>query len=211
MDEKYIQSMRRWCHIIFREPLSWVVISLSFILFALPIVTIGSAWAFALTLAKEELEGNAWKAKKHIKPFLHSPLFYKSLLMGLGDIFLIVTIFLAFRTLLSPKSYIVIRFINAFFLWIDTLLLLSGLYRYAFLLESSDASLINLYGTGIAILLSNLKTTILLCMVIITITLASILIGITLFVFLPGALALLIMLFNTSDSTEKQEQKKNSF
>ncbi len=197
----YIPCMKKWVHIIIHEPVSWMMMSLWFLLCSLPLVTVGVGWTFILLVAKTETEENKWKATRIWSSFLHSSSFWKSFCMGIIDILLLLSIGLSFKNLIATDTFLLYRFMNALFIWFDTLLFLSSIYRYPLLAEQPSIQFIRLYSDSILLCLTNVKLTLLISMAIITIILLSTLIGITLFLFLPGGLALLVTItFNQMDN-----------
>ncbi|ADY14227.1 hypothetical protein SpiBuddy_2413 [Sphaerochaeta globosa str. Buddy] len=187
----YIPCMREWAHIIIHEPISWMKMSLWFLLCSLPLITIGIGWAFILLMAKQETEETIWKAKRLWLLFFHSPSLWKSFCMGFIDILLLLSIGLSIKNMIATETLLLSRFINALFIWFDILLFLSSLYRYPLLVEQPSLQFIRLYSESILLCFTNLKLTLLISMAIITIMVLSVFIGITLFLFLPGGLALL--------------------
>lgn len=198
----YIPCMKKWAHIIIHEPVSWMKMSFWFLLCSLPLVTVGVGWTFILFMAKTETEENKWKATRIWPSFLHSSSFWKSFCMGIIDILLLFSIGFSIKNLITVEALLFYRFLNALFIWFDTLLFLSSLYRYPLLVEQPSIQFIHLYSDSILLCLSNVKLTLLISMAIITIILLSAFIGITLFLFLPGGLALLVTItFNKASNT----------
>jgi hypothetical protein len=192
MNYRYVSTIKRWGTAIFHEPGVWISLSLAFLLCALPLVTIGCAWTFALCLAKEQVNENRFKVFPQLKAFMHSPALIRSFLMGLADILLVLAVFGSGKTLLSPDTSLLFKFINAALIWLDGVLLLSGMYRYPLLVKIPQSSFLALYAEGLLRFFSDIKTNILIIMVSVTLLVLSLVIGIALFVFLPGALALLV-------------------
>lgn len=195
MATSYVENMKKWMRIVFRDPLSWLKISGCFLLLALPVVTVGAAWGFALSLAAETIQGNTIRFLPASRRFVQSPAFPKALVAGLMDCVLVVAIGFSARIIFTGEQSYPVRFLYASCFWFDLLLFISGLYRYPLLLRAQKIPYLELVGKSIAFTMKNLKQTFLLCMVLITVCVLSVLIGITLFVFLPGAAALLVMLF----------------
>lgn len=191
-ESAYIPCMKKWVHIIIHEPISWMRMSLWFLFCSLPLITLGIGWAFILLMAKKETEDSVWKGKELWLFFFHSPSLWKSFCMGLIDILLLFSISFSIKNLIATDTPLLPRFVSALLIWFDLLLFLSSLYRYPLLVEQPSLQFIRLYSDSILLCFANLKLTLLISMAIITIIALSVLIGITLFLFLPGALALLV-------------------
>jgi uncharacterized membrane protein YesL len=190
----YIPCMKQWIHYIIYEPVSWIKMSLWFLLWSLPVLTIGCGWTFILFIAHEEVLGNKAKGTNIFSIFIHSNALVKSFIMGIIDILLILALFLSSKYIGNPESPMLLRFISALFLWLDILLFLSSLYRYPLLVDEPNLTFIQLYSDAILFCFTNLKLTLLISMALISIVIFSVLIGITLFMFLPGGMALLVII-----------------
>ncbi|AEV29431.1 hypothetical protein SpiGrapes_1624 [Sphaerochaeta pleomorpha str. Grapes] len=192
MNLHYISTLKRWGNTIFYEPGVWISMSLAFLLCSLPLLTIGCAWTFCLSLAEEQAQGNRFKIFPRLKAFLASPACIRSFFMGLADVLLVFAIVGSAKTLVSLNTTLFFRFLNAVLLWMDMVLMLSGMYRYPLLVSIPQSSFLSLYSDGLLQFFTNIKTNILILMVCVSLIALSLLIGIALFVFLPGALALLV-------------------
>jgi hypothetical protein len=176
---------------IFSRPLSWIRISLVFLLCALPVVSIGWAWGIALTLALDEIEGRRLYCFAAIRKYINrrGMLFF---LMGVMDILFLAMLFFSLRSLLEFKSP-ASGFISAFFVWCDLAFLFSGILRYPLAVCDDGLSLGAVLVKGLILTAQRPGGLILVFMAMLTVLILCSATALFLPFYAPGAIALLAM------------------
>jgi hypothetical protein len=186
----YTPAIRVWLKKLLYRPGSWMKISGMFLLCSLPVITAGWAWAVAVTLGGREIEERGLRCFQTLREsFNKRALLF--LVMGALDIVIFLLLFLSLVTLIWGRFSPAVKLLNAFFVWLNTLTLCSGMYRYPLAVFNGALSFAELYIKGFFLLFSKPGYTFLFCMVFLSVFLVSAFTGIGLFVFLPGASALL--------------------
>jgi uncharacterized membrane protein YesL len=182
--------MRQWLSTVFTRPSAWLRMSLVFLLCALPLVSAGWAWGITLQLAYDETENRKIKCLKKIREnfsFFGLRFFF----LGLVDIVLILALILSFSAILDDSRSFLFRIASAFFIWIDTLILFSSIYRYPMLVVNPGMPLRNILANGILLIMFHPGHTFLFFMVILSVLLITFFSGLFFPFLAPGAIALL--------------------
>ncbi|MDR0640855.1 MAG: hypothetical protein LBG07_00175 [Treponema sp.] len=161
-----------------------------FLLCSLPIVTVGWAWAVAVKLGGRELEERELRCFQTLRESFNKR-GLTVLAMGALDIIIILLLFLSVITLVWGRTPLAVKLLNAFFFWLNTITICSGMYRYPLAVFNEDLSFAGLYVKGFFLVFSKPGYTFLFSMAFLSVFLVSVFTGLGLFVFLPGASAML--------------------
>jgi hypothetical protein len=172
------------------HPGSWMKISGMFLLCSLPTVTVGWAWAVAVRLGKQEVEEHKLRCFQILREsFNRRGLIF--LVMGTLDIIIFLLLLLSVITLVWGRISLAVKLLNAFFFWLNTITICSGMYRYPLAVFNEALSFTELYIKGFFLVFSKPGYTFLFSMAFLSVFLVSVFTGIGLFIFLPGASAML--------------------
>jgi hypothetical protein len=186
----YKTVMRSWTHTIFSHPGSLIKVSLIFLLCSFPIITVGWAFGIAIQIAHGESEGYKLKCLQTIgKNFSRGGLVL--FFMGLMDMVFVVMAFLSFISLLQAGNLLTAKILYSVFIWIDIVILISGIYRYPLAAFNPDFDLKKIISTGILLALFRPGQTLLVTMVIVFVLMVTSISGLFLPLLAPGAVALL--------------------
>jgi len=189
----YPNTIKKTLGRIFGSPTEWLSGSLFFLLFASPVVTVGFAWAFLLQLTSSDEKGFKRKGWKLFLPFLRSKKGIQAFWMGIIDLFLLGCLTCTIPSILRKETAELIRLLSCFLLLGDTILLLSALYRYPFLVEDSLTGFGILWTKGILTTIYDLKNSVLISIGGLSLFFVCSMAGVFLFLLFPGALAILVM------------------
>lgn len=190
--ELYISTIRKWAKHIFKQPQEVMFLSILFIVFSLPLITIGVSAALCIYIAKLNSEGRVYKLKDIILNKLKT-MFFKSLVMGFIDICLLALSILCVTTLIRNDISMIYKPIYAMYLSIDLICIISAMYRYPILVCNENIGVIDIFLTGLLLTIKNLLICILFTLVLITVIIVSVLTGVGIFLILPGAVSLLFI------------------
>lgn len=183
----YIQAVRQWLGAFFREPQHILAASLFFIVFSLPLVTIGPAAVLTLYLTRLQVEGYEIRYRKLIRQGFRT-YFKKSLLLWLTDLIALGLILLSVLTLIAPNTPAPLRFSCAVMGYLDLGYLASALYRYP-LLVYNDLPICDTIVRGVLLMLQNLLQTFLVSCIMLIFAVLCFLTGVGLILLLPGGVA----------------------
>jgi hypothetical protein len=186
----YVSAIRFWLKKLLYRPGSWMKISGVFLLCSLPIVTVGWAWGVAVKLGGREAESRKLRCFQTLRESINKRgLIF--LAMGALDIIVFLLLFLSVVTLIWGRVSIAMKLLNAFFFWLNAVIICSGMYRYPLAVFNEELAFAELYVKGFFLVFSKPGRAFLFSMTFISVLLVSVFTGIGLFVFLPGASALL--------------------
>jgi hypothetical protein len=186
----YVPAMRFWLKKLLYRPGSWMKISGMFLLCSLPLVTVGWAWGIAVRLGGREVEERKLNCFQTLREsFNKRGLAF--LAMGALDIGIFLLLFLSVIMLIWSRVSLAAKLLNAFFFWLNSITLCSGMYRYPLAVFNENLSFAELYIKGFFLVFSKPGYTFLFSMAFFSVFLVSAFTGIGLFVFLPGASAML--------------------
>jgi hypothetical protein len=186
----YIPALRFWLKRIFYYPGSWMKISGIFLLCSLPLITVGWAWGIAVSLGRREIEERRLRCFKTLREsFNRRGLVF--LVMGALDLIFFLLLLLSVITLIRGRISLAAKLPRAFFFWLNTVILCSGMYRYPLAVFNEELSFAELYIKGFLLVFSKPGYTFLFSMVYLSVFIISAFTGAGLFLFLPGSLAIL--------------------
>jgi hypothetical protein len=186
----YIPALRFWLKRIFYYPGSWMKISGIFLLCSLPVITVGWAWGVAVRLGRREIEERRLRCFKTLREsFNRRGLVF--LAMGVLDLVVFLLLILSVITLIWGRVSLAAKVTSAFFFWLNTVVLCSGMYRYPLAVFNEEMPFAALYIKGFLLAVSKPGYTFLFSMVYLLVIIIAVFTGAGLFLFLPGSLAIL--------------------
>lgn len=199
----YVRVMRAWLREVFHAPSVWMLMSLMFWPFALPLVTFGVAAGLMAYYARAQVRGDKVRLWPMLGAFARE-YFWTALWMGLLDVLLLLLCVLTFRSMVAADAPALMRLYDALLLWINLMYLSSGFFRYP-MMVCNRLPLRTLLVKGVLLTFSRLGTVFLLLLAAVTAVAVSALTGLGLLVFAPAGLALLgaaayLDLFSTTNT-----------
>jgi uncharacterized membrane protein YesL len=182
--------MRSWLRRVIYHPGSLMKMSGIFLLCSLPLLSIGWAWGIVLTLARRSAEERKLQCFATIRGAL-SKQGLKFFLLGLFDLCFALLLLASVFFLLFGEAGLLQKAGSAFFIWIDLMILCSGMYRYTLAVYNEDLPLREILVRGLLMTFSRPGQTVLFILVFLSVLLITGLTGLALFLFAPGIIAFL--------------------
>lgn len=181
----YSETLKYWFKSIFWQPHTIVFISIIFLLLSIPVITGGIAISTSLFMGKYCIE----LRKKPLKLILIEDLkglYLKSTYMWLLDVVLILMTIGCIKVL-NANVEMLQKFLYIFYLILDIVLIISGIYRWTILIYNKELELYKVYLIAFTLLSKYKGSIIALVFALITFFALCLLTGIgAIFVF-PGA------------------------